>query len=379
MKKLSILSLHLGYGGIERCIASLANMLADTYEVEITCSYKLYEKPAFPIDSNVKIIYLMDEVPNRREIKEALTKKNLIKIFKEGIKSTKILRKRKNTMIDYIKNTDSDIIISTRDIFNTLLGEYGKNNVKKIGWEHNHHHNNLKYVEKITKSVSKLDYLVLVSQSLKDYYQEELKYHTCKCIYIPNVIEEIPKKSAKLTNKRIVSVGRLSKEKGFLDLLKVFEKVIEKDPEMKLDIIGDGPCKQELEEYMNQNEVLKKNVILHGFQNKEYISSILLDSSIYVMTSYTESFGIVLIEAMSHGVPCIAFDSAEGAKELITNEENGYLISNRNIEEMANKILELMNNKKLRKELGKNGKEYSKKFTSQNVSKEWENLLEKEE
>ena len=379
MKKLSILSLHLGYGGIERCIASLANMLADTYEVEIACSYKLYEKPAFPIDSNVKIIYLMDEVPNRREIKEALTKKNLIKIFKEGIKSTKILRKRKNTMIDYIKNTDSDIIISTRDIFNTLLGEYGKNNVKKIGWEHNHHHNNLKYVEKITKSVSKLDYLVLVSQSLKDYYQEELKYHTCKCIYIPNVIEEIPKKSAKLTNKRIVSVGRLSKEKGFLDLLKVFEKVIEKDPEMKLDIIGDGPCKQELEEYMNQNEVLKKNVILHGFQNKEYISSILLDSSIYVMTSYTESFGIVLIEAMSHGVPCIAFDSAEGAKELITNEENGYLISNRNIEEMANKILELMNNKKLRKELGKNGKEYSKKFTSQNVSKEWENLLEKEE
>ena len=67
MKKISILSLHLGYGGVEKSIAALANLLCDKYEVEIACSYKLYEKPVFDIDERIKIKYLTNVKPNRRE------------------------------------------------------------------------------------------------------------------------------------------------------------------------------------------------------------------------------------------------------------------------------------------------------------------------
>ena len=56
MKKISILSLHLGYGGIEKSIAALANMLCDDYEVEIACSYKLFEESVFPVDKRVNIV-----------------------------------------------------------------------------------------------------------------------------------------------------------------------------------------------------------------------------------------------------------------------------------------------------------------------------------
>lgn len=55
MKKVVILSLHLGYGGVEKSVAALANMLVSKYDVEIVCSYKLYDKPRFPIDPKVKI------------------------------------------------------------------------------------------------------------------------------------------------------------------------------------------------------------------------------------------------------------------------------------------------------------------------------------
>ena len=82
MKKISILSLHLGFGGIEKSVAALANILCTKYEVEIACTYKLYDNSSFYIDPKVKIKYLTDVVPNKKELKDAIKKKNIISIFK---------------------------------------------------------------------------------------------------------------------------------------------------------------------------------------------------------------------------------------------------------------------------------------------------------
>jgi len=130
-----------------------------------------------------------------------------------------------------------------------------------------------------------------------------------------------------------------------------------------------------LEEYIKNNH-LEDSVILHGFQGKDYIDNVLHDSSIYLMTSYTESFGIVLIEAMSHGVPCVAFDSAEGAREIINSGENGYLIKNRNFNAMVMKISSLIDKKEERKRLGKLARESVDKYSSDKVVKEWFTLIE---
>ena len=94
------------------------------------------------------------------------------------------------------------------------------------------------------------------------------------------------------------------------------------------------------------------------------------------MTSFTESFGIVLIEAMSHGVPCIAYDSAEGAREIINSGENGYLIKHRNLEAMVMKIEDLIKNKDERVKIGTQARESVKKYTSDVVGEEWFTLIE---
>ena len=94
------------------------------------------------------------------------------------------------------------------------------------------------------------------------------------------------------------------------------------------------------------------------------------------MTSFTESFGIVLIEAMSHGVPCIAYDSAEGAREIINSGENGYLIKHRNLEAMVKKIEDLIKDKDERIKIGSQARESVKKYTSDVVSEEWFTLIE---
>lgn len=376
MKKISILSLHLGYGGIEKSIIALANLLCKKYEVEIVCTYKLYDKPVFDLNKKVKVCYLIEGYrPNRVEFKRALKKKKIFTAFKEGLKSLKILHLRRKTMINYIKNSDADVIISTRDIFNAWLGDYAKSEVLKIGWEHNHYHDNYRYARNVIRSVYYLDYFVLVSASLKDFYESHLTTSNCQCVYIPNIIDKIPKKVSSLETKRIVSVGRLSPEKGYMDLLKVFSVIANKYPTWHLDIIGDGVEKERLEKFINNHE-LNERITLHGFQNKDYIDKILHDSSIYVMTSYTESFGIVLLEAMSHGLPCIAFDSAEGARELINSGMNGYLIKNRSYAAMIKKIEDLMKNKNVRKKIGLAGRDSIKIYTSEIVGEQWYNLIE---
>jgi N-acetylglucosaminyldiphosphoundecaprenol N-acetyl-beta-D-mannosaminyltransferase len=192
---------------------------------------------------------------------------------------------------------------------------------------------------------------------------------------IPNAIDQLPKNIAPLKEKRFISVGRLSKEKGFIDLLALYKDLLKQYPDWKLDIVGDGPTREELENYIQINS-LQDTVTLHGFQGKEYIDSLLQKSSIYLMTSYTESFGIVLIEAMSHGIPCIAYDSAEGAKEIIMSGENGYLIKNRNSSAMIQKIEDLIEYPDKRKEMGKNARKSVVKYTSDVVGEEWFTLIE---
>jgi hypothetical protein len=81
MKKITILALHLGYGGIEQYISSLCKMLDNDYEIEIISTYKVLDKPAFTFNKNIKITYLMDFGPNKQALKESLKKFNPINIL----------------------------------------------------------------------------------------------------------------------------------------------------------------------------------------------------------------------------------------------------------------------------------------------------------
>lgn len=373
MKRITILALHLGYGGIEKCISSLTNLLKNNYEINIISTYKLYDKPVFNIDDKIKVEYLMEEKPNKKELKDSLKNFNIIKFFKESIKSIKILNKKKKLMIKAIKNCDSDVIISTRDIHNLWLGKYGNKNALKIGWEHNYHNDNKKYIKKIVNSIKNLDYFVLLTEDQKNFYQA---LTDTKCVCIPNGLTEYPNKYASLEEKSILSVGRLSIEKGYDDLIRAFSLVHSKYPDWKLNIIGDG---LELEKLRNliKEQKLEDSVKMHGYQNKEYVDKYLFHSSIYVQPSRSEAFGIAILEAFSYGLPSIAFNRASGAKELIDDNWDGYLVND--IEHMAKRMCELISNVNRRVIMGANALKKAQKYDMSNIKDNWINLIEKGE
>ena len=373
MKKVTILALHLGYGGIENAIATLANTLASKYDVEILSVYRLYKDPIYKLDPKVNVKYISNIKPNKNEMKYYLKKKNFSAIIKEIPRSLHTGHVKYIKTASVLKNLDTDVLITTRDVHNFLSGKYANESIIKIAWEHNHHNNNKYYINKLCKSCKNIDYFVCVSKELEEFYKNIMGK---KVIFIPNSLDKMPNKLSKLDTNNITAVGRLSKEKGLDDLLRIFKKLISKKSDLKLNIIGDGPEKDNL---LNLSRELKlgDKVIFHGFQNKEYINEILDETSLYLMTSHTESFGLVLIEAMSHGIPCISYTSAQGANEIIEDGIDGYLIENRDEDEYVNKVLELLNNDSLRKKMGKKAREKSKDYSSDVTLEKWNKLINK--
>ena len=373
MKKVTILALHLGYGGIENAIATLANQLCTKYEVEILSVYRLYNEPVFDLDERVKINYISNIKPNKKEMLFYLKKKNYSKFLKGIGQSIKTGYVKYIKTASYLRKLDTDVIISTRTVHNFLVSRFVNKDIRKIAWEHNHHNNRSKYIKRLVSSCKNMDYFVPVSHELEEFYKS---YLDKKVFYIPNGLDSIPKKISSLDNKNIISVGRLSKEKGFDDLLRIFKKISNKDSDIRLNIVGDGVEKNNLLELAKELKLGDK-VVFHGYQNKEYINDLLFNSSLYVMTSHTESFGLVLIEAMSYGVPCISYTSAQGANEIINDGINGYLIENRNEDEMIDKINLIMEDDKLRKKLGKAAKKRSLDYSSDVVLEKWSKLINK--
>jgi len=361
--------MHLGYGGAEKAIISEANILVEKYDVEIACAYKLYDKPAFPLDERVKVSYLSETMkPNKEELKKAIQEKALGNILKEAWRSIQVLHYRTASIKKAVQNSDADIIISTRYLYHQILAKNKKTGVITIAQEHNHHNNDEKYISKMIQSVKGIDYFMPVSQELTDFYSDKVGDTVCK--YIPHALDYIPEQVSKLPDGNIISVGRLAKEKGYTDLLDVFALIAKDYPDWKLHIVGDGDERGALEQRIEEKN-LQSQVILHGYQSKDYINKLLAESAIYVMSSYTESFGIVLIEAQSFGIPCVAFDSARGALEIIKDQENGYLISNRDFVLMSEKIKLLMDNPQLRQQLGEKGRANSLQYSEKVIQTKW--------
>lgn len=395
-KRLEIIVYHLGYGGIEKAVSSLANLLNEEVEISILSFYRLYQEPIFSIPYNVSIHYLYDtDVPLKVKKYNQLLHQGKIfqlfaSVFQDYVKgfhflalfhdlcvSTDIyfLKGRYRRFKKYLKRTNADIYLSTRFEISQLLAKYGNKDSLKIGWEHNHHHGNLSYKNKVIAASKDLDYLVLVSRGLAKDYQDSLKEQKCRCVYIPNMIDYDLPFVSDYRDRNIVMIGRLEEEKGFFDAILVAKRLQEKQISFHLDIIGDGPLRNILEKHI-QDKGLTSYIKIHGFQNHAYIEEIFHHSSLYLMTSYTESFGLVLLEAMNAGLPCLAFSSAEGACELIQNGSNGYLILQRNVDEMAIQIIELLDRKDELQRLGKNAKGYSKNYLPDSVRLMWRQLLE---
>ena len=151
----------------------------------------------------------------------------------------------------------------------------------------------------------------------------------------------------------ILYVGRISKEKGIKCLIEAMKDVSKKYPDLKLIIIGDGNQKQELVDYISENDI--KNIIFKDNMSQKELEKYYQEAKILIVPSiWSEQFGMVGIESMACGTPCIASDVG-GISEWCINGSNGFLVEPGNVSELINKISILLDDDRLRDKFSRNG------------------------
>jgi glycosyltransferase involved in cell wall biosynthesis len=226
---------------------------------------------------------------------------------------------------------------------------------------------NLFKIYKEKKLIERYDkFIVLTEEDKKQWQSSEIQV-------INNSLSFYPRVTSNLDNKKVISVGRLVYQKGYDLLIEIWKKVNVKHPDWILEIYSEGPLHKELQSKIEKYE-LEKNIFLKG--REKNIQEKYLESSIYVMTSRYEGFGMVLVEAQACGLPIVSFDCPCGPKDIINDGEDGFLCKFGNIDEMANKIVYLIENEEKRKSFGMKARENSLRFSEEVIMRQWKELFE---
>ncbi len=189
---------------------------------------------------------------------------------------------------------------------------------------------------------------------------------------IPNPVSFKTDKTALLQEKQIISAGRLIAQKGFDLLIESFNLIAKENPEWKILILGEGQDKAYLLELINKYELSDRIFIRPPQKN---IQDLLLESSVFALSSRYEGFGLVLTEAMECGLPCVAFDCECGPSEIIRHGEDGFLVENGNIVQFAGHLNNIMNDEQLKAKFGNMARQNVKRFHVEPIMKKWMDLF----
>lgn len=191
---------------------------------------------------------------------------------------------------------------------------------------------------------------------------------------IPNAAIHVSKNYSEVKNKRVIAVGRLDYQKGFDRLIQAW-KLVQRTgrfSDWKLDIFGQGEWREMLQQMIDKQglqNTVKINPPTNAILN-EYVHSSLL-----VMSSNYEGFGMVLVEAMSCGVPVISFDCKCGPKDIIQTGINGLLVPNGDIQALADAMMKVMEDEAYRKMLSQNARKVVDTYSEQAVMSQWIRLF----
>ena len=375
-KQVNIIALHLGVGGVEKAIISMANLFAERYDVRLYSVYKVPGSPSLPIDERVSVRYLLRDVPNREEWKASVRRRDLNAFLRESMRSVRILTGKRSVVRKVIRNITEGVIITTRHEHNLPLSRYGAPEVLKIGQLHHDHRFERKYVRAFKRGYRNLDVLALLTPQLVEEAAQIMKgknAHT-RLIYMPNFLEPFPPEPPEgEREKTVIAVGRVTEVKRFDLLVEQFIHMHERVPGWKLKLIGDGEDMPKLRQLVEKNGA--DYVELAGQMDNALVSQEMARAAIFAMSSRSEGLPFVLLEAQSCALPIVAYDVRVGPGFVVQDGRDGYLVPEGDRAQYEDRLAELMNSPAKRAEMGRQARLSADRFRRERVAEKWYTVI----
>lgn len=362
-------------GGVERVLTTKANYLADVagYDIYIILTDGKGKEPYYELSKKIHVINL------DINFEELWSKSFLQKIPVYLKKQARYKKQLKKTL--YEIRPDVTVSLLRREI--NFLCDI-KDGSKKVGEMHINkaHYRNFEgkdynwikgifsklWMRELMSSLKKLDKMIVLSE------EDKSSWTGIKNIdVIPNPLPFKAEKLSTHVNKQVIAVGRYVHEKGFDLLLESWKTVYEKHPDWQLVFYGSGDTTyyKELAKSIGVDKVCSFNGPTKDIKDKY------AESSIYALSSRFEGFGMVIIEAMNCGVPVVSFACPYGPRYIITNGKDGFLVKDGDTGQLAEHICYMIEHPEERIQMGKNAIETAKKYSIEEIGKQWTELFSK--
>lgn len=349
-----------GSGGLERVLSLKASWLADTqgYEVHILVLNEAYQQPFFSFSP--KIIFHSITVGGNpfaywRSYSKGLVAQvkaiqpQLILVCDDGLKAffTPLFLKKYAPLV-YERHVSRAVFTGTQ-----------KGLLPRI----------LKGVQArfITRLATRFDrFVVLTDSNCKEWPLSNLTV-------IPNPLPFCPEAVSSQREKVVLAVGKQSYQKGYDMLVHAWAQIAADFPDWRLEVYGKLDPNQGLESLAKTMQV---DSTVYFYPPQKDISAQYQKASLYIMSSRYEGFGMVLIEAMAHGLPCVTFDCPYGPGDLVQHETTGLVIPSGDVAALAQGLARLMGDAPLRESWGRTAREGVTKYSMDTVGQQWIALFE---
>lgn len=362
-------------GGVERVLTLKANYFAEHFGYDITIVLtEGKDKPLFyPLSNKINIVNLdvnFEELWTCSFFKKVFVYLSKQRIFKKRL-TAELMHIRPDITVSLLRreiNFINDIKDGSKKIGELHIN---KSNYRNFDKENSNIFKSIfakLWMRELISKLQQLSCLVVLTEKDKESWRELSNVEA-----IPNPLPFTTDSISSLSEKRVIAICRYSYEKGIDLLLQAWKKVEDETTEWRLDVYGDGE-RRPYESMIDSLSIDRNRCSLHGRITD--VQEAYKNSSISVCSSRFEGFGLVIIEAMSCGLPVVSFDCPWGPGSIITDGEDGILVENGNVSHFSDALVKIINDTEGRERMAQNAVQNVQRYNIEHIAQSWKRLFD---
>ena len=368
-----------GTNGVARSVFTTAGHLAPHYDVTVIGLFQRKDRPVYDVPPGVRLTFLQDLRPKSRRggpIRRrlaAMPSRIIEKPAPGQYRGCSLLTDL--LLLKALQTMRSGVLITTRPELHIVAARFAPRRLRLLAQEHmNYPQRPADLRRAVAKHADRLSAIVVLTERDREDYLRKDGWPADKVLCIPNSMPWSITPADPSGNKVVIGAGRLDSQKGFDRLVEAYAPLARSHPDWEVRIYGKGRERQALQAMIDEREI-GNQVKLMGWTDR--LGELLTEGSVFALPSRFEGLPLVGSEAMSKGLPLVAFDCPRGPRELVRDGANGFLIPDGDIPAFTSALDKVMSDADLRSRLGQEALSDARRFEISAVGKQWETLLDR--